>query len=95
LERLGKITDSKHSAQFWCTNLLAVNAPENNIGGGRSYLDIALEDAENARSGLAAENDYLRKLVMECTNMAQDALHAARVRGSGQDTEEVWFVAPR
>lgn len=80
-ERLVKTADSRPSAQFKCSNMGALGASESNLGGGRGYLDIALEDAENRRSRLSVENDELRKLVLECTNGVQGVLHCARTRG--------------
>ena len=78
LERLSKIADSKPTAQFACSNL-NVSATESKFEKG--YLDIALEDAENARVNLAEENDILKKLVVDCANGAQGLLHRIRYRG--------------
>jgi hypothetical protein len=50
------------------------------MGGGRSYLDIALEDAESARGRLAEENDDLRKLVVGFTNGLQQVVQSTRAR---------------
>ncbi|KAF9784489.1 hypothetical protein BJ322DRAFT_1195087 [Thelephora terrestris] len=47
----------------------------------KGYLDIALEDVENARVNLAEENDVLRKLVVDCVNGAQGLLHRIKYRG--------------
>ena len=79
LEKLSKIADSKQTtAQFSCSNLY-VSATESNFEKG--YLDIALEDAENARANLVEENDVLKKLVVDCANGAQRLLHRMRYRG--------------
>ena len=80
LERLSKIADSKQTttAQFVCSNL-NVSATESRFEKG--YLDIALEDAENARVNLAEENDVLKKLVVDCANGTQGLLHRIRYRG--------------
>ena len=79
LERLSKIADSKQTAaQFSCSNLY-VSATESNFEKG--YLDIALEDAENARMNLIEENDVLKKLVVDCANGAQGLLHRIKCRG--------------
>ncbi|KAF9784973.1 Afadin and alpha-actinin-binding-domain-containing protein [Thelephora terrestris] len=80
LERLSKIADSKQTttAQFVCPNL-DVSATQGRFEKG--YLDIALEDAENARVNLAEENDVLKKLVVDCANGAQGLLHRIKYRG--------------
>ena len=78
LERLSKIADSKPTAQFTCSNL-NVSTTESKFEKG--YLDIALEDAENARVNLAEENDILKKLVVDCANGAQGLLHRIKYRG--------------
>lgn len=79
LERLSKIADSKQTtAQFCCSNL-NVSATESKFEKG--YLDIALEDAENARVNLVEENDVLKKLVVGCANGAQGLLHRIKYRG--------------
>lgn len=79
LERLSKIADSKQTTtQLSCSNL-NVGATESKFEKG--YLDIALEDAENARVNLAEENDVLKKLVVDCANGAQGLLHRIKHRG--------------
>ena len=79
LERLSKIADSKQiTAQFSCSNLY-VSATESKFEKG--YLDIALEDAENARVNLVEENGVLKKLVVDCANGAQGLLHRIKYRG--------------
>jgi len=78
LERLSKIADSKPTAQFACSNL---NVSMTQGVFEKGYLDIALEDAENARVNLAEENDILRKLVVDCANGAQGLLHRIKHRG--------------
>lgn len=78
LERLSKIADSKPTAQFTCSNL---NVSTTDSKFEKGYLDIALEDAENARVNLAEENDILKKLVVDCANGAQGLLHRIKHRG--------------
>lgn len=95
LERLSKIADSKQTtAQFSCSNL-NVSATEGRFEKG--YLDIALEDAENARVNLAEENDVLKKLIVDCANGAQGLLHRIKYRGDERHMVDevrnvlVWF----
>ena len=78
LERLSKIADSRPTAQFACSNL-NVSTTEGKFEKG--FLDIALEDAENARVNLAEENDILKKLVVDCANGAQGLMHRIKYRG--------------
>ena len=66
---------------------------EGNIGKG--YLDIALEDAENARVNLAEGKDVLKKLVVDCANGAQGLLHRIKYRGDERYmVDEVWGASP-
>jgi hypothetical protein len=88
LERLGRLADSKPSAHFMFTDLSGLDVAESNIGGGKGYMDIALEDAENARSRLAAECDDLRKLVVDCTNSLQTVVHSAHIREDDHAMED-------
>lgn len=80
LERLSKIADSKQTttAQLVCSNL-NVSATESRFEKG--CLEIALEDAENARVNLAEENDVLKRLVVDHANGTQRLLHRIRYRG--------------
>lgn len=94
LERLGKVADSRSSGQLKCSNTSALGASESNLGGGRGYLDIALEDAENRRTRLSAENDDLRKLVLDCTNEMQEVLHSIRPREEGRCIEDEVRILP-
>ena len=94
LERLSKIADSKQpmTAQFVCPNL-DVSATQGRFEKG--YLDIALEDAENARVNLAEENDVLKKLVVDCANGAQGLVHRVKYRGDERNmADEVWIAFP-
>ena len=79
LERLSKIADSKQlTAQFACSNF-NVSATESRFEKG--HIEIALEDAENARVNLAEDNDVLKKLVVDCANGTQGLLHRVKYRG--------------
>ena len=80
LERLSRIADSKQTttAQFVCSNF-NVSATQGRFEKG--HLEIALEDAENARMNLAEENDVLKKVVVDCANGTQGLLHRIRYRG--------------
>jgi hypothetical protein len=60
-----------------CANVGIVDGSEV-VGKGQGFLEIALEEAENARCQLGKENIYLRKLVLTAVNEIQSVLHQAR-----------------
>jgi len=60
-----------------CANVGIVDGSEV-IGKGQGFLEIALEEAENARCQLGNENIYLKKLVLSTVNEIQSMLHQAR-----------------
>jgi hypothetical protein len=60
-----------------CANVSIVDGSEF-IGKGQGFLEIALEEAENARCQLGKENICLKKLVLSAVNEIQSVLHQAR-----------------
>jgi hypothetical protein len=69
-----------------CANVGVVDGSEV-IGKGQGFLEIALEEAENARCQLGKENIILRKLVLTAVNEIQSVLHQARSIVSDHDEE--------
>lgn len=65
------------------------------IGKGRGFLEIALEEADRARSQLGEENVNLRRLVLIAVNEIQSILHGAHDIASC-NSEEVFatFTLP-
>lgn len=59
------------------------------IGKGQGYLEIALEEAEQGRSGLLDETLKLRSLALTAVNEAQSLLHQAKglLAESARDSE--------
>ncbi|KAG6900024.1 hypothetical protein C0993_004081 [Termitomyces sp. T159_Od127] len=81
-EKWSKIADAQVKLMnipsgLQCANVSIVAGSEK-IGNRSSFLEIALEEAENARSQLAAENLSLRRLVLTAVNEMQSALHHVR-----------------
>ncbi|KAF8159368.1 Afadin and alpha-actinin-binding-domain-containing protein [Crassisporium funariophilum] len=60
-----------------CANLAVVDGTEV-LGKGQGFLEVALEQAEQARALLCDENLRLRKLVLCAVNEIQSVLHQAR-----------------
>ncbi|KAG6841245.1 hypothetical protein C0991_000529 [Blastosporella zonata] len=60
-----------------CANLAVMTGSER-IGNRSSFLEVALEEAEKARSQLAEDNRLVRNLVLTAVNEVQSALHHAR-----------------
>lgn len=75
-----------------CLNAAVVEGTEV-VGKGQGYLEIALEQAEQARSNLSDDNLFLRKLLVRSINELQSILHHARCLISGEhNLEEVCIV---
>ena len=95
VERWGKLTDSQLKigsmpSGLYCANLNVVEASEVQLHGkGTGYLDVALEEAESARSQLLEQNRTLRGLLLSTANELQSVLHAVRTAGQAEPTLEV------
>ncbi|CAA7265145.1 unnamed protein product [Cyclocybe aegerita] len=70
-----------------CANAAVVEGTEV-LGRGPGFLDIALEQAEQARSHLSDENLFLRKLMLRTVNDVQSILHQAQSSLSGDQILE-------
>jgi hypothetical protein len=70
-----------------CANATVVDGVQA-VGKGQGFLDIALEQAEQARSHLSDENLFLRKLVLKAVNELHSLLHKARRILPGDCTAE-------
>ncbi|KAF8972768.1 Afadin and alpha-actinin-binding-domain-containing protein [Flammula alnicola] len=82
LEKWQKLADAQSkvsaaSSGLRCANVAVVEGTEI-LGKGQGFLEIALEQAEQARSHLGDENLLLRKLVLRAVNEMQSILHKAR-----------------
>ncbi|PPQ75446.1 hypothetical protein CVT26_016220 [Gymnopilus dilepis] len=82
MEKWQKLADSqaKLSAApsgIRCANVAAVEG-DDVLSKGQSFLEIALEQAEQARNNLSDENLGLRKLILRTVNEVQLVLHHAR-----------------
>ena len=71
-----------------CANAAVVDGSEV-LGKGQGFLEVALEQAEQAREQLGVENLHLRKLVLKAVNEMQLVLHKARSCLSEKEIEEV------
>lgn len=58
-------------------------------GKGQSFLDVAFEQAEDARKELFEQNRKLRGLLLSAANELQSVLHATRTSGESEHQEEV------
>jgi hypothetical protein len=74
-----------------CANVGIVDGSEI-IGKGQGFLEIALEEAENARCQLGRENLNLKKLVLTAVNAIQSVLHQARriVSDNGEEVSALF-----
>ena len=94
MEKWQKLADSqaKLSAApsgIRCANVAAVEGNDV-LSKGQSFLEIALEQAEQARNNLSDENLGLRKLLLRTVNEVQSVLHHARsLLPSESNSEEV------
>lgn len=72
-----------------CANTAVLDGSEV-LDRGRSFLDIALEQAEQARAQLGDENLLLRKLLVRVVNELQSILYQAKCKLSNeQELDEV------
>jgi DNA repair exonuclease SbcCD ATPase subunit len=81
-EKWNKISESQTKlastpAGLRCANVSISDGSES-IGKGQSYVEVALEDAERARSQLNDEVMRLRRLVLKIVNQVQALLHQTR-----------------
>ncbi|KAJ7656266.1 Afadin and alpha-actinin-binding-domain-containing protein [Mycena polygramma] len=93
-ERWGKLADmqakpSTASSGLRCANLKIVDGAEV-FGKGTGLVDLALEQAEEARERLGQENTRLRGLLLGAVNEAQAMLYQARK--SEREDEPVPFT---
>lgn len=84
VERWSKLSDSQLRVNglqsgLSCANLHVVEASDVQLyGKGTGFLDVALEQAETARSELFEQNRRLKGLLLSTVNELQSVLHAAR-----------------
>ncbi len=95
-ERWGRLADnqlklgSTVSSGIRFANSQVVEAADVQLKGkGKGFLEVALEDAERSRDGLASENKALRGLVLSSANELQRILHSARNLASSETQDEV------
>ena len=61
-----------------CSNVALVEGSEILVGKCQGFLEIALEEAEQARASLEVETLHLRKLILSTVNEVQSILHQAQ-----------------
>lgn len=92
VEKWQKISDSQAKSSMApsgmrCLNVAVVEGTEV-LGKGQGYLEIALEQAEQARSNLSDDNLLLRKLIVRSVNELQSILHHAKCVLTGNEKVE-------
>ncbi|KJA23480.1 hypothetical protein HYPSUDRAFT_137499 [Hypholoma sublateritium FD-334 SS-4] len=92
LEKWQKLADAQNRISAAQTGLRYANASiiegTEIVGKGQGFLDIALEQAEQARAHLGDENLLLRKLLLRVVNEMQIILHQAKRIAVGDDIVE-------
>lgn len=91
MERWSKLADSQGKLNatpsgIYCANVEIIDGSEH-LGRGEDYLEVALEQAEQAREGLQVENLSLRKTVVSIFNEAQTLLYETRLPTSDDGLE--------
>jgi hypothetical protein len=99
VDKWGRVADAQirlgATGCGWCVNNAGVDAvegaPDGEVvyGKGDGFLEVALEQAEKARSELLDENGRLRKWVVGAVNDVQAVLHLARSILVSENQEEV------
>ncbi|KAI0954591.1 hypothetical protein AcW1_006435 [Taiwanofungus camphoratus] len=93
-EKWSKIADAQlklgaTTSGLRCANSEVVDAPDVQIRGkGKGFLEVALEQAEQARKELFEQNARLRGLILSAANEMQSVLHNARNCTSSEGQEE-------
>ena len=78
-----------------CANFAVVDGAQV-VGRGLGFLDIALEQAEQARNHLSDDNLMLRKLILKMINELQSLQHKARSMLPGDSVlDEVSTKVPK
>jgi hypothetical protein len=71
-----------------CSNVAVVDGSEILGRKCQGFLDIALEEAEQARASLEVETVHLRKLLLGTVNEVQRILHQAQILLPGNESLE-------
>ncbi|TFK29578.1 hypothetical protein FA15DRAFT_663719 [Coprinopsis marcescibilis] len=95
-EKWQKIADvqaklSSTSSGIYCANVSAVEG-RNSLKSTASYLEVALDEAEKARSALVEDNKHLKTLVLKAVNSIQRILYQTRVMLSENVEEPTSFT---
>jgi arginine utilization protein RocB len=82
LEKWQKVADSQTKlgsiqSGMRCANVTVLGGAQV-VGRGLGFLDIALEQAEQARNHLSDDNLLLRKVILKTINELQSLQHKAR-----------------
>lgn len=88
VEKWSKIADvqaklSATASGMRCANLAVVEGSEM-LGKGQGFLELALDEAENARGHLLEENVRLKTLLLDAVNGVQAVIHESL----NSDTDE-------
>ncbi|KDQ26523.1 hypothetical protein PLEOSDRAFT_159560 [Pleurotus ostreatus PC15] len=78
----GQLTRTPSGLTLTCGNASVAYGSEN-AGRGKSFMEVALEQADEARARLDADNLRLRRMVTSAVNEMQGVL--ARMRGEDED----------
>ena len=92
VEKWSKLADAQaklaatSSGMIRCANVAVVEGSEL-LGNSKSHLEVAMEEAEQARIALADENTTLRHLVLTTVNQLQAISHDIKSLQSASDEE--------
>ena len=92
VEKWSKLADAQAklaatgSGMIRCANVAVVEGSEL-LGNSKSHLDVAMEEAEQARIALADENTTLRHLVLTTVNQLQAISHDVKLLQTASDEE--------
>ena len=91
VEKWSKISDAQVKLMtipsgMRCANVDIVEGSEV-LGKGKGFLEVALEQAEQARNQLGEDNTCLRRLVLTTVNEVQSILHQTRSLVSENEEE--------
>jgi len=93
VEKWIKLADAQHKfsaastgISFYGANAEVVSGSED-VGKGKSYLEVALEHAEASRAELFADSTRLRRLTVMSANRMQSLIHSMCLMASIPEDE--------
>lgn len=86
-----RVSAASSGISFYGANAEVVSGSDD-VGKGKSYLEVALEHAETSRAELFADSTRLRRLTVVSANRLQSLIHNIRLIASIQQDEVRFYL---